>query len=90
MVEPQDGGDHVVTEVRNRGHIPAEAMPHLFKAFTKSDSNGKRDGLGLGLYIVNEIAKAHGGTVSAESENGVTKFRVALPRGFAKPVTVPV
>ena len=89
VVEPQDLGDHVIIEVRNHGHIPAEAMPHLFKAFTKGDPSAKQAGLGLGLYIVNEIAKAHGGTVSVESEHAVTSFVVALPRGYAEPTMTP-
>ena len=88
VVEPQDRGEHVVIEVRSGGFIPAEAMPHLFKPLT-TDSTASRDGLGLGLYIVSEVAKAHGGAVSAESENDVTRFRVALPRGLAKPMAGP-
>ena len=36
--------------------------------------------VGLGLFIVREIARAHGGAVGARSEAGVTTFAVRLPR----------
>ena len=39
-----------------------------------------RGGLGLGLFIVREIAKAHGGDVEVRSELGQTTFTVRLPR----------
>jgi signal transduction histidine kinase len=39
-----------------------------------------RGGLGLGLFIVREIAKAHRGEVEARSEGGHTTFSVRLPR----------
>ena len=37
-------------------------------------------GLGLGLYIVREVARAHGGEVTVRSDNGETVFTVSLPR----------
>jgi signal transduction histidine kinase len=38
-----------------------------------------REGLGLGLYICNEIAKAHGGTLEVASECGKTCFTLRMP-----------
>ena len=38
------------------------------------------DGLGLGLFIVREIVKAHGGEIGARSENQEIVFTVRLPR----------
>jgi signal transduction histidine kinase len=39
-------------------------------------------GLGLGLYLAREIARAHGGEVSADADpGGGTSFRVRLPLG---------
>jgi two-component system sensor histidine kinase/response regulator len=59
----------VVLRVRNGGPpIPPEELPILFEPFNKGQSGGRRtEGLGLGLYIVKEIVRAHGGTVQVQS-----------------------
>jgi signal transduction histidine kinase len=47
---------------------------------------GRNDaGLGLGLYITREIAKAHGGAVAARSAGDETVFTVTLPRIAPEP-----
>ena len=73
-------GDRVQIEVSNRGRIPGDTLAHLFEPFRQVREAS--DGLGLGLYIVSEIVKAHGGTVEARSPAGGdhTTFRVTLPR----------
>jgi signal transduction histidine kinase len=46
-----------------------------------TDSKASTDSsLGLGLYIVQEIARAHGGLVDARAGDGETVFTVSLPR----------
>ena len=75
------GAEGVTLTVRNDGApVPLEERATLFEPFKR----GKRahgDGLGLGLYIVRQIAAAHGGRVSVESGVGVgTRFVVWLPR----------
>jgi len=56
------------------------------KAFTLFYSSKGLGGTGLGLFISNRIARAHGGTIEVESEHGVgTRFTVTMPR---KPVLV--
>lgn len=51
------------------------------KAFSLFFSSKGTDGTGLGLFISDKIATAHGGKVSIESEEGEgTKFVVQLPR----------
>ena len=79
-----DGRDQeiVTFEVQNQGTIPEAVLPTIFDPFR--GTRHRRDyskGLGLGLFIVNEIARAHGGTVTvaSSSEDG-TRFTVALPR----------
>ncbi|MGF6651936.1 two-component system sensor histidine kinase/response regulator [Paraburkholderia youngii] len=80
-----DAEDCVRLKVSNRGTIPAEVFPHLFKAFG-SNGNGarSREGLGLGLHIVQEIARMHGGDVSVvSSDEAGTTFTIELPRVVA-------
>jgi signal transduction histidine kinase len=86
-VEGQD--DRIGIHVTNTGEIPAHVLPMLFDPFVAERRNrSRRDGLGLGLYIVQQIAIAHGGTVTASSSNGVTTLIVTLPRRARQPVTV--
>jgi signal transduction histidine kinase len=67
--------------VENSGEpIPAELLPRIFDAFQSGAAKTtSRSGLGLGLYIVAQIVKAHGGTVTAHSGDGRTRFAVMLP-----------
>ena len=83
-VTARDAGDAVEVAVHNTGNpIAPEHTPRLFDAFTRAvDARAAhRQGLGLGLFIVREIAQAHGGTadVVSSAEQGTT-FTVRLPR----------
>ena len=71
----------VTLSVTNDGAIAPELVPHIFDPFRSGREPGDRQGLGLGLYITQEIARAHGGTITLESASGTTTFRVVLPRG---------
>ncbi|MFL6637787.1 MAG: response regulator [Paraburkholderia graminis] len=77
-----EAADFVRLKVANRGVIPPEVFPHLFKAFGPNNNGSRsREGLGLGLHIVHEIARMHGGTVDVKSdESGGTVFTIELPR----------
>ena len=77
-VEGEDGW--VVLRVHNEGEpIPEPLRPQLFEAFKRGS---KGVGSGLGLYIVRQIAQAHGGSVEVDSAPGRgTTFCVRLPRG---------
>lgn len=74
----------VVMDVFNQGvPIPAAALPHIFDAFRKGrgDLRSQTQGLGLGLFIAQEIARSHGGLITATSSASEgTTFRVRLPR----------
>ncbi|HWM85827.1 MAG TPA: ATP-binding protein [Kofleriaceae bacterium] len=80
--------DWMVLEVHNMGPaIPAEVVPTLFEPFRRGKGGGgNHRSIGLGLYIVKQIAVAHGGSVEVESaaETG-TSFRIRLPRGGGDP-----
>lgn len=66
--------------VRNGGVIPADRLDKLFNPFTRAIGDEPRPGLGLGLYIASEIAKAHGGVLSVRSnaaEGTVFTYRMS-------------
>lgn len=67
--------------VHNQGAIPAEHRGHLFQPFVSHGKDVARKGLGLGLYIVRQIALAHRGEVFvATSSAAGTTFTLDLPR----------
>jgi signal transduction histidine kinase len=71
----------VMVEVRNEGMIPSEMLPRIFEPFRSGRHHGSRgEGLGLGLFIANAIARAHGGGVEVDSAEGATMVRLVLPR----------
>ncbi|HET6584259.1 MAG TPA: hybrid sensor histidine kinase/response regulator [Nannocystaceae bacterium] len=79
-VTARDDGEHVVVETHNLGPaIATDALATVFEPFRKADPSAQ--GLGLGLYIVFEIARAHGATIEVESstERGTT-FTIRWPR----------
>ena len=68
--------------VENTGeNIPAEHLPRLFDRFYRTDSARQRttDGSGLGLAITRSILLAHGGHISVDSADGVTRFTLYFP-----------
>lgn len=81
VVKQQD----VRVSVRNTGTgIPSEQQRIIFERFYKVDQSRSinKEGTGLGLYIVNNILKAHGRTIQVHSvENEYTEFLFSLPKG---------
>lgn len=73
--------DEVVTEVCDHGQgIPSDELPRLFWRYYRAKTSGKRQGLGLGLYITKGLVEAHGGRIWVESEVGVgSRFAFTLP-----------
>ena len=75
-----DHGEAVI-EVSDRGPgLPSQDAP-IFGRFERAASMRNYGGLGLGLYIVQQIAEAHGGSVAAcNAPEGGARFLVRLPR----------
>jgi two-component system sensor histidine kinase BaeS len=80
-VEPQ--GDEAILEVADTGiGISAEDLPRVFTRFWRGEKSRSRatGGAGIGLSIVRELVRAHGGHVSVESVPGEgSVFRVLIP-----------
>jgi len=86
---PRDGRCMVQFAVKDTGiGIPADRIAHIFDPFTQADlSNTRRfGGVGLGLSIVHNLVQRMGGTIQAESREGIgSEFRVTLPLRIADP-----
>jgi signal transduction histidine kinase len=84
LVELRDEGTGIALEVRNAGDpIPREALDLLFEPLRRGGVSGgesEQASLGLGLFIVDQIVRAHAGTVRVESAQGRTTFTLHLPR----------
>jgi signal transduction histidine kinase len=81
--------DRVTLSVHNSGSVPPDLLPVIFEPL-RGREGGKREGssgLGLGLYISQQIALAHGGSIRVDSEPGAdhTRFDVDLPRSPRAP-----
>jgi signal transduction histidine kinase len=82
--------DEVVVRIHNEGEpIPREMQRAIFDPLVCGESRAAEqrrsdDGLGLGLYITNEIIQAHGGRIEMSSNRRAgTTFEVRLPRAAA-------
>lgn len=79
IVEAEADQNSFILSVANAGQkIPDEKLQGLFKPFFRGENNSSKQGLGLGLYIAQEIAKAHGGTLQASSTDAETRFTLRL------------
>jgi signal transduction histidine kinase len=72
------GGSFELSVTNHGAPILPEAMPKLFKPYSRGDHPGQQ-GLGLGLFIASEIARAHQGTLTADSTAEATTFVFTLP-----------
>ncbi len=84
VVEVDADGELVRLTVRNQGApIPAELLPVIFDPFRRAAGpRFARRGLGLGLYIGQQIVHGHDGRIEVFSNaDGLTTFTVYLPRG---------
>ena len=78
---------HALLTVRDTGvGVPPHELPRLFERFHRIEGQISRthEGTGIGLALVQELVKLHGGTISADSEVGRgTNFTVQIPLGTA-------
>ena len=73
-------GSMVEISVSNNGPaIPPAMLDKLFQPFIRNEAGQTRLGLGLGLYICSEIARAHGGELKVHSAADQTKFSFRMP-----------
>jgi len=80
-VTARSENDYVRFSVQDTGTgIPNEHLSHIFEQFYRVPGQDDKSGIGLGLAIVREIVRAHGGEVGVESEPGKgSTFRFTLP-----------
>ncbi|MFO0749285.1 MAG: response regulator [Myxococcota bacterium] len=83
----ESDGSHARLIVRDTGcGIPAAELPLIFERFHRVRSSWSRtlEGSGIGLALVRELVRLHGGTVEVASQVGVgTTFTVSLPLGHS-------
>jgi signal transduction histidine kinase len=74
--------------VANAGNpIPPAALDRLFQPFSRGAVRPGQQGLGLGLFIASEVARAHGGKLSVVSSPEETRFTFRMPRIWRLPLT---
>ena len=81
-ISAQRCDEGIVITITNQGNpIPQHMLSTIFEKFYRLDSSRPTDkgGAGLGLAIAKEIVAAHGGTITAESNQEYTRFTVILP-----------
>jgi signal transduction histidine kinase len=72
------GGEFTLAVVNGGEPIPAAEIAHLFEPFSRGRVQSNQQGLGLGLHIAAEIARAHGGEISVSSTVEETRFTLRM------------
>jgi len=79
-VEAVTANNEFKLSVKNSGKkIPEAFMEHLFQPFYRNKIKSGKEGLGLGLFIASEIARAHNGSLTATSSHLETVFTFKMP-----------
>jgi signal transduction histidine kinase len=80
VVEASSSDAGLTLSVTNKGSkIPDAVRERLFQPFYRGEVEPHKEGLGLGLYISSEIARAHGGSLTVNSTDEHTRFTLWLP-----------
>jgi PAS domain S-box-containing protein len=88
-ISARERAGEALLEVRDHGPgIPESDLGRLFQRFERAASMRNYGGLGLGLYLIQGIVEAHGGTVTAaNAPDGGACFRITLP---LRPAAAPI
>jgi len=73
------GGEFLLSVTNSGNKIPDDAMARLFEPFSRGELRPEQEGLGLGLYIISEIAAAHNGKIEVTSTDEETSFTLRMP-----------
>lgn len=82
IISAEQREKQMVVSIQNQGPtIPEEKLSSIFEKFYRMDDarTSGTGGSGLGLAIAKEIVEAHGGTITAQSKDGITTFTVKIP-----------
>lgn len=82
QVELTKDQNYIHCAIENYGdEISDSQKKKIFDKFYRIDNSSvrKKEGTGIGLYISNEIIKAHGGQISVQSAQGINRFNISLP-----------
>jgi signal transduction histidine kinase len=76
-----DGASFELTVANSGDEIPSATLAQLFLPFARGKARPSQQGLGLGLYIASEIARAHDGRIDVSSSPEETRFTFRMPLG---------
>ena len=81
-IQAESDQDHGKVQILDSGiGIDGDEIGFVFEKYFRSEHTGKRQGTGLGLFLVKTIVDLHNGDVKLESERNIgTKLSVCLPR----------
>lgn len=83
-----DNGGFEISVINSGEPIPPDSLGRLFEPFSRASARSGQGGLGLGLYIASEIARAHEGslTVASSSEETCFTFKMPISPGDKSPL----
>ena len=80
-LEVMDNDENLCVKISNTGSdIPPDKVDKIFNKFYQADESHATKGNGIGLAIVKRIVDLHNGNITVNSDDGVTKFIVTLPK----------